>query len=120
MADGALVDGPATITGSGATYTFDETTDVQVRYVLTGAVVRSDSVGGRALALATRLDLRYSPPPEREIRVVIAAEVLSLACSASPDAAPVPCGQAESTDQWRVELTGPRVDDRVIAQVTLD
>ena len=120
VADGALVNGPATLTGIGATYTFDKTTDVQVRYVLAGAVVRSDSVTGRALALATTLDLRYSPRPARGIRVVIAPEVLSLACSASRDATPVPCGQAESTDQWRVELTGPHVDDRVMAQVTLD
>ena len=120
VADGALVNGPATLTGIGATYTFDKTTDVQVRYVLAGAVVRSDSAAGRALALATTLDLRYSPRPERGIRVVIAPEVLSLACSASPDAAPVPCGRAESIDQWRVELTGPRVDDRVMAQVTLE
>jgi len=121
LADGAVVAGPATMTGGGdgATYTFAETADVQLSYVLAGAVERSDSAAGRALALATTLDVRYSPQTERETRIVHAPEVLSLACSASPEAPTAPCGQADGLDRWRVELTGPRVVDRVVAQITL-
>lgn len=119
LADDAVVAGPASITGAPATYTFDETTDVRVRYVLTGAVERSDSAAGRALAVATTLDVGYAPRTGRETRVVMAPEVLSLACSPSPEASAVPCGRANGTNEWRVELTGPRVVDRVLAQLTL-
>lgn len=120
VADGALVAGPATVTGLVATYTFEETTNVQVSYRLSGAVERSDSAAGRALAVATTLDVRYVPRPARETRIVRATEVLALACSPSPEVLPEPCGQADETGQWRVDLAGPRVVDRVVAQLTLD
>ena len=56
---------------------------------------------------------------ERETRVVRAAEVLALACSRSVEEAPVPCGEPDGDGRWLVELTGGRVADRVMAQVTL-
>jgi hypothetical protein len=91
---------------------------VQLLYRLNGAVSLSDSTTGRALALATSLDVRYSPRPRSETRVVIAPAVLSLSCTASATGELVPCGIQEG-DQWKVELKGPRIRDRVVAQVDL-
>lgn len=118
-AGGRLVAGPNRVTDRGATYAFDPTTRVRLSYQLTGAVERSSSADGRALVLATNLDVRYATPVKRDTRVVSAAEVLSLACSAPPPGAPAPCGSASSPDRWEVELTGPDVADTVIAAVTL-
>lgn len=120
VADGVVVEGPDQITGSPATYTFAETTDVGVSYQLYGALERSDSAVGRALVVATSLDVGYEPRPERETRVVLAPEVLSLACSPSLEEPYVPCGEADGDDQWQVELVGPHVVDRVIAQLNLE
>ena len=119
VADGTAADGPDRITGGPATYTFDATTDVLVRYRLLGAVQVSDSSSGRALAVATSLDTTYSPRATRETRVVSATAVLSLACARTPQRSPVPCGQADGTDRWRVETTDARGTDRVLAQVDL-
>ena len=119
LADGVQAPGPRTITRGRATYYFKGSTDVRVTYRLTGAVLRGGSVTGRALALATTLDVGFRPRPARETRVVLAPEVLSLACAASSTQSPVPCGSLEGLDRWRVELSGDRVGDRVLAQVTL-
>jgi hypothetical protein len=119
VADGVAVVGPATITDEFATYTFSPATDVRVRYRLTGAVELSESAPGRALAVVTSLNVRYVPRVERETRVVRASEVLLLACSQSTDEPPVPCGERDGDGGWRVDLTGERVDDRVVAQLTL-
>ena len=119
VADGLPVAGPDRITDRAATYFFPGTTNVQLTYRLLGAVERSDSAPGRALAIATTLDVGYSPRTERETRVVRAPEVLTLACSTTPDESPTPCGEHDGDGQWRVELAGPQVADRVIAQLTL-
>lgn len=119
LADDVRATGPRTIGRGEATYTFEEATDVRVRYRLVGAVLRSSSVTGRGLAVATTLDVRWSPQPAQETRVIHAPEVLSLACAASGGEPPQPCGSAEGDDRWRVDLTGPRVVDRVLAQLTL-
>ncbi len=120
VAGGALVGGPESITGRRGTYTFDATDEVQVLYRLNGAVQRSDSAAGRALALATSLHVQYQPRVERETREVRAPEVLALACSPTPEASPVPCGVAGGDNRWRVELTGRQVVSRVVAQLTLE
>jgi hypothetical protein len=120
LAEGTAVEGPTTVTARGATYTFDATTDVQVSYRLIGAVEMSSSARGRALAAATTLDVLYSPRVDRETRVVRAPQVLSVACSPSPQVALVPCGEEDGAGQWRVELSGSRVLDRVAAQLSLE
>jgi hypothetical protein len=120
LADDTAVEGPESITAQNATYTFDATTDVQVSYRLIGAVEMSSSARGRALAAATTLDVLYSPRVDRETRVVRAPQVLSVACSPSPQVALVPCGQEDGTGQWRIELSGPHVLDRVAAQLSLE
>ena len=92
---------------------------VEVTYRLSGAVERSDSADGRALALATTIDVRYPHRARSETRVVLAREVLALACTASADRPPVPCGQSSGADRWRVELDGREISSRVVAQLTL-
>lgn len=119
VADGNTAFGRSTITDASATYIFAPATDVRIRYRLTGVVQLSESAPGRALAVATTLGVRYAPRVARETRVVHAAEVLMLACGRSPDEPPVPCGEPDGDGRWRVELTGQRVDDRVVAQLTL-
>lgn len=119
MADGERVEGPRRITGRPVTYTFGRTVDLALSYRLTGAVTRSSSAEGRALAVATTLDLIYSPRVEQETRVVRATEVLTLACSSSPQDPPEPCGEDDGDGQWRVELAGAEVADRVTAAVNI-
>ncbi len=112
------VNGPARISARGTTYTFSPTKVVQVSYRMRGAVTRSND-DGRALVVATNLDVTYPVQSERETRVVRAAEVLTLACARTATTAPVPCGTADNREQWRVELPGSRSADRVVAQVNL-
>ncbi len=119
LADDVRSAGPSTLTARGATYSFEESTDVELRYVLVGAVQRSESATGRALAVATTLDVRYSPRPGRETRVVHADAVLSMACVRAGSSTHEPCGFPQDSDRWRVDLTGPDVLDRVVAQLTL-
>ncbi|TGN66158.1 hypothetical protein EXE59_21035 [Nocardioides eburneiflavus] len=119
VADGVVAAGPDRVTAAGATYTFEESTTVLVAYRLEGVVQVSDSVAGRALALATALDTAYAPKVERETRVVHGPEVLSLACSSQSDESPEPCGRDSGDGQWQVDLSGDRVDDRVLAQLNL-
>lgn len=126
QADGIVVEsggvravGPTLIAVGGATYTFTDTTELRIRYRLTGATEVSDRASGRALARATTMDVTYTPGIARDTRVVRASEVLALACGARSGAPVVPCGDADGTQQWQVDLTGRRVDDRVVAQVNL-
>jgi len=119
VADGAVADGPGQVTAAGATYAFEESDAVLVTYRLQGATQVSDSAAGRALAVVTALDTAYAPRVERETRVVRGPEVLSLACSQAPDGAPEPCGRGSNEEEWRVDLSGDRVTDRVQAQLNL-
>lgn len=119
VADGTVAEGPGRITDDPATYRFDATTDVRLRYLLLGAVQVSASSSGRALAVATSLETTYGPRAAREVRVVSATAVLSLACARTPERPPVPCGQADGTGRWRVETTDASGTDRVLAQVDL-
>ena len=83
LADGELIAGPNRLArGGGATYALDSASNVEVSYRLTGAVVLSSSVTGRALA-AAGIGVGYEPRSRREIRVVRAPGVLSLACGAA-------------------------------------
>ena len=115
-ADGRAASGPATVAPSGATYAFADATRIQVRYRMSGAVELSSSADGRGLATTTSLDVTATQA--RDVRVVRSQEVLSLAC-AEPDEQPVPCGESEGDDQWRVELAGTDVGSRVLAVVTV-
>lgn len=119
LADGEPVEGRGEITYFAAAYDLGGASEVELRYRLVGAVERSSSAPGRALAVATALDARFSPAPAREVRVVKAPEVLSLACARSADASPVPCGTPDGDGEWHVELAGRRAADRVIASVTI-
>lgn len=93
---------------------------VRVRYTLVGAVVRSPSMPGRALARFTSGDLVYTPKEDGPKMVRIRGpEVLNVACRApSHDAGPRPCGSQAGTS-WQVELNGADRGDQVSAQVNL-
>lgn len=120
-ADGRRVPGSARISDVPASYALLGARSVQVRYRLTGAVELSDSAPGRGLVLVTALDVLQEPAPERVTRSVVAPEVLSLACAATvAPATPEPCGAVDPAGGWAVERTGERLDDRVVAQVSLD
>lgn len=119
LADGSRVSGREEISYFNATYDLAGATAVELRYRLVGAIQRSDSAPGRALAVATGLETRFSPAPGREVRVVKAPEVLSLACTPAADVSPVPCGTPEGDGEWRVDLAGRRVTERVVASLTV-
>jgi hypothetical protein len=93
---------------------------VRLRYTLVGAVVRSPSAPGRALARFTSADLVYAAEDGGPRMVLIQApEVLNVACRApSQGAAPKPCGSQVGTS-WQVELSGADRYDEVSAQVNL-
>jgi hypothetical protein len=121
VADGRAVTGPDRISGVPARYAFLGASSVQIRYVLTGATQRSTSAPGRALVRPAALDVSYDPASERVTKSVMAAEVLALACAPAVVAGDTtPCGTRSSDSEWTVELEGPHVDDRVLAQLTLD
>lgn len=120
VAGGSSADGPARVGADPATYSFGAATDVLLTYRVLGAVEVSDSAAGRGLVLATTLETAYEPGATRETRVVRGPEVLSLACSPGPDRPPVPCGRADGTEQWQVDLDRDEaVSTRLLAQVNL-
>jgi hypothetical protein len=119
LADGERVRGREEISFFAATYDLAGAREVEVRYRLLGALQLSDSAPGRALAVATGLEARFAPAPAREVRVVKAPEVLSLACTPSPDVSPVPCGTPDGEGEWHVDLTGRRLAERVVASLTV-
>lgn len=119
LADGELIAGPNRLTRGGVTYALDSASNVQVSYRLTGAVVLSGSVTGRALA-AAGIGVGYEPRSRREIRVVRAPGVLSLACGAPASERLVPCGKETGPEEWTVDLTEREVDDRVVVQLDLE
>lgn len=93
---------------------------VRVRYTLVGAVVRSPSAPGRALARFTSADLVYTPKDDGPKMVRIRGPaVLNVACRPpSHDAGPRPCGSPAGTS-WQVVLNGADRGDQVSAQVNL-
>ncbi|WP_374456604.1 hypothetical protein [Nocardioides sp.] len=119
LADGARIGGREEISYFNATYDLGGATEVELRYRLVGALQRSDSAPGRALAVATALEARFSRAPAREVRVVKAPEVLSLACTPAADVSPVPCGTPDGAGEWHVDLAGRRVSERVVASLTI-
>ena len=121
LADGRAVAGPDRVSGVPARYAFLGASSVQIRYVLTGATERSASAPGRALVRPAALDVSYDPASERVTKAVTAPEVLALACTPAVVAGDTkPCGTRSTDSEWSVELEGPRVDDRVMAQLTLE
>lgn len=120
VADDEVVEGAELISGQPRRYSFPDASNLQITYRLVGAVERSGSAPGRALARLTALDVSYDPASVHVTRSVIAPGVLSLAC-ASPEVPTVwtPCGVRATDGEWTVELEGPNVSYRVMAQLTL-
>lgn len=117
LVNGSPVEGPDRLGTVGATYAFSGTTQVRLRYRLSGVVQRSDSASGRALAVTTTLQTEYEPRVESETRLLRAdGSVLGVACAASLETSPTPCGSSVG-QRWQIELVGAHVDDRVLAQL---
>ena len=120
-ADGSQVSGPRSVNGQEAYYAALGGQELYIRYRLAGALERSTSATGRALARVTALQVGTRRPLTEVSRWITGAEVLSLACApVGREAAPlpVPCGMPTSGG-WQVDLDGTRVDDDVIAQLDL-
>jgi hypothetical protein len=121
VADGHEATGPVRISNGRGTYSFLAADSVQISYRLDGAVVRSTSAPGRALLAVTALQVTSRARPEAVTLSVTAPEVLSLACAGSATPAqPRPCGAPDADGSWSVELVGDALDDRVVAQVTVE
>jgi hypothetical protein len=120
FANGAPALGPERLEKEREYYPFAAgTDDVFVTYDLVGAVERSDSVAGRALARVTALDIDVTPSLVTTTYAVSGGEMLNLACSAPQDGAvPFPCGEP-SDSGWQVRLTKAQRNDVVIAQLDL-
>jgi hypothetical protein len=93
---------------------------LELTYELQGAVDRSGTVPGRALAAITFLDVDYASAGGSTTVLVTGGSVLNLAC-APATAAPSesrPCGAPEGQG-WRVTLSADDREDRVTAQLDL-
>jgi len=120
-ADGRAVPGADSVDSSNQIYQLFGATSVSVSYVLAGAVERSASAEGRALARVTSLDVSYASLGGTSTRSIEGADVLALACTpaGSLHAVPEPCGSPEH-GRWQVELSGNDRDDRVMVQMNMD
>ncbi|ROR90389.1 hypothetical protein [Nocardioides aurantiacus] len=110
--------GPTAVTAAPSAYEFGAATEVQVSYVLSGAVTRSDRPSGRALARLTSLDLSYPGGQVPRTVVVEGGRLLSAACATDQTVTPRPCGQSEGR-AWRVRLEPAERTDLVMAQLDL-
>jgi hypothetical protein len=119
VADGRVSDGPRVVDSGRARYSFAGAREVFVTYRMDGALQRSDSSTGRALAWVTSLDVGLEPATSRATRVVVGDRILALAClPPGALAVPEPCG-APTRGGWEVRLDGAHAEDRVIAQLDL-
>jgi hypothetical protein len=117
-ADEAVLNQPDTVDARGNKVFFAAPPElVHVRYTLRGVVQESTSVPGRAFLRTTALNVAHSPQ-SGPTRVTVLGDVLSLACVATPLAAPRPCGEP-SKGRWTVLLKGPARNNVVTAQINL-
>ena len=119
LAGGRAAPGPDRLRRGRGSFAFTGSEDVYLSYRVQGAVERSDSAPGRALARLTSLEAQVTPGMVATTHAVRGGRVLALACaSRDPGAVPVPCG-APAGRGWRVERAGAARDDVVIAQLDL-
>jgi hypothetical protein len=118
VADGRAVSRGEWLRNGRGSYNFAGSTEVFVRYVLDGAVERSGSAPGRALARLIALEVDLSPPLRATTYAVSGGEVLDLACSArSVGAVPYPCGSPAGAG-WKVRLA--QADRHAVVSAQLD
>jgi hypothetical protein len=110
VADGHRVYAPPSIAGDDATLYVPGAHRIVLRYVLGGAVERTEPPAGRALARVVAVDVRDGHSTTRRTTAVTGPRVLSLACTAPRrDALPLPCGTADGTG-WSVDgAAGPQL-----------
>ncbi|SDR74072.1 hypothetical protein SAMN04488570_0225 [Nocardioides scoriae] len=118
--DSGVQDAPTTVGDRGRRYAFAATSSLHVSYVLTGAVTRSGSVPGRALARTTSLELGLRRERLATTVRVEGGRLLAAACA--PVGAPErsrPCGRAGG-EGWAVSLPRSARPQVVAAQLDLD
>jgi len=117
--DGQTHVGPPDVGAREDSYFFPRASTLHVSYILSGVVVRSSSVAGRALLQVTSVDLGITGNSLPKTLVVTGGDVLAAACT-TPDrnTAPRPCGNPDKNG-WRVRLSASARDDRVMAQLDL-
>ncbi len=120
--DGLVVSRRATVDTVDRSFYFSSPAQlVYLSYELSGAVQRSSSAAGRALAQLTALKVDYRSEQAPTVVRVIAPDVLSLACTPTTNAgtgSPRPCGEP-GQGSWQVVLEGADRNDSVSAQVNL-
>ena len=115
-ADEAVLNQPDTVGTRGKRVFFAAPPElVLVRYTLRDVVEESPSVPGRAFVRLTAVRVAHSPRTG-PTRVAVVGDVLSLACVATPLAAPRPCG-APGEGRWTVLLKGAARGNVVTAQL---
>lgn len=118
VVDGRVLPGPKRVAERPVKFPFVSTNDVEISYLLTGVVERSNSAEGRALVRIAALDVGYEPRPKSTERAIEGTRILSLACWGRRPAELRPCG-GRFDGGWRVRLTGAKVDNRVMVQLDL-
>ncbi|CUR60153.1 hypothetical protein NOCA270106 [metagenome] len=117
LADGTELFGRSSIETADRTHYLEGAKAIYVSYLLEGAIERTDSAPGRALARVTALDVSYDAQGGTSTRRIQGADVLSMACypPTSPGTGVRPCGSDED-GAWQVELDPRNRDDRVMVQ----
>ena len=119
-ADGEQVSAPDPVPGEPVRVALDSApTTVYLDYDLVGAVDRTGTVPGRALASPTFL-VADVPGVRGPVRVRLTGQrLLNVSCAArTAPTAPRPCGRQQGR-AWRVELPVADRDDEVSAQLDL-
>ena len=118
-ADDVLVASPV-LGDTGWEGTLPEARDLYVTYRLSGALQRSGSVDGRALATVTSLTLGVGEVSLSGTRTFSSSKVLALGClPPGARAVPTPCGMLVN-DTWTLDVVPGAVPATVIAQIDLD
>ncbi len=117
VADGIRLFGRSTVASADRTHYLEGAKAIYISYLLEGAIERTGSAPGRALARVTALDVTYDAEGGTSTRRVEGAHVLSMACypPTSPGTGVRPCGSDED-GPWQVELGSEKRDDRVMVQ----
>ena len=118
-AAGKPVPGQDEVTLDSAVFSFDETKSVRLRYLLSGALQRTDG-STRALARVTSMDLFLDVDLMPATYVFRGAHILNLACTpAASGNEPLACG-AQHGQRWEVRIAQPGAKlNRVMVQLDL-
>ncbi|HEX5087278.1 MAG TPA: hypothetical protein VFV89_05685 [Nocardioides sp.] len=122
--DGALVAHRESVGTDHQTIRLQEpASELYFSYTVDGALDSATStVPGRSLVRVLAMDVDYEDAATGVVRRLVTASgtVLNLAClrpGSGLEASPRPCGRAVGDGDWTVDLSGPDIGDRLLAQV---